>query len=131
MSSTNSQDNGFTPQEYINHYYDQVQQFPRGKAWTLDTLPFDLDTRHSIRRVAKRARVIKPVGSFETRRKEHTVVNLWTLTEPARDILDEYEDRERQELPCGHVGFTNLHDSPYLQCNHCNGRYTAEEVRES
>jgi hypothetical protein len=32
-------------------------------------------------------------------------------------------------LPCGHVGFTNLHDSPFLQCQTCNGRYTPEEVR--
>lgn len=129
MSGTNSQDKGYTPQMYVNRHYDKLQQFPRGKAWSLDVLPFDRDTRQSIQKVAQRARVIETVGTFETQRPDGTVQNLWSLTNAAAEILAEYEDRDRQELPCGHVGFTNLPDSPFLQCRTCNARYKPEEVQ--
>jgi hypothetical protein len=113
----------------VHSHYDTYGEWPREGGFTAGVLDGDYGPGLFTR--LRDDGIIESVG--QVRPPSHTTdgnrVHVWTFTDRTLEILAEYEDDRPMEMPCGHAGFENTGE--YLKCKTCNGRFTAEEVKNN
>lgn len=128
MKTCNSNQSGVA--QYIRRNYDAIRSCPREGLFSVHVTDVG---REGQTRALRNKGILTPVTTLSTTECGSSVsgpVTIWELSDEALDALDSMGDGRKMEMPCGHTGFRNLSESPFLQCAVCGGRFTKAEVME-
>lgn len=117
---------------YVNCNLDWLSRLPKYCLFSTEFIT--VETSGKLQSLEKRG-IIRKVDTirpdtdlFDDRNSKKTI---WHLSQEAIDYIENLEEnRGAITLPCGHIGFTNLSDSPFYQCNECCARFTREEMED-